>query len=47
MKIKVVPVFSRREQRTEWVYKNYKEIFLNSKVLDVGCYEAPLRNIVG
>ena len=47
MKIKVVPVFSRREQRTEWGYKNYKEIFLNSKVLDVGCYEAPLRNIVG
>lgn len=37
--------FTQRVDRTQFLYNNYKEVFQES-VLDVGCYEAPLRDIL-
>ena len=40
------PKFSERAHRSEWLYQQFEHIF-HGKTLDVGCYEAPLRQIIG
>ncbi len=37
--------FNSRESRSQFIYQNYSMILSNS-ILDVGCYEAPLRKMV-
>jgi ubiquinone/menaquinone biosynthesis C-methylase UbiE len=40
------PKFSERTHRSQWLYQKFEHIF-HGKTLDVGCYEAPLRQIIG
>ena len=47
MQILTTPVFSERKKRTEWLYSHFKHLFNKSSVLDVGCYEAPMRDFIG
>ena len=47
MRIFKTPKFTKRLQRSEWMHKHFNKIFLSGKILDVGCFEAPLRTIVG
>ena len=39
--------FKKREDRTVWIHKYFAHLFKKTKVLDVGCYEAPLRTLIG
>ena len=45
-KILTTPKFSERNHRSEWLHRQFEHIF-TGKTLDIGCYEAPLRNILG
>lgn len=47
MEILQTPVFNERGDRTRWIYQNFAHLFNGATVLDVGCYEAPLRDLVG
>ena len=47
MKILTTPSFNERKKRTEWVFGHFNHLFNKSLVLDVGCYEAPLRSFIG
>ena len=47
MKIITTEPFKKREERTVWINKYFNHLFKGTKVLDVGCYEAPLRKIIG
>jgi len=47
MQILTTPVFNERKKRTEWLYSHFKHLFNKSSVLDVGCYEAPMRYFIG
>lgn len=38
--------FNARRERTKFVYDHFRR-YLESSVLDVGCYEAPLRELLG
>lgn len=40
------PKFFQRQKRTAWLHQYFRHIF-QTKILDVGCYDAPLRKIVG
>ena len=44
--ILTTPKFVERNQRSKWLYKQYNHIF-TGETLDVGCFEAPLRHILG
>jgi len=46
MKILTTPAFKERKHRTEWLYKHFNHLFKKANVLDVGCYEAPLRKLL-
>lgn len=50
MKINSLPViyisFSNRKSRSYFVYEHFKKYFVGT-VLDVGCFEAPLRELIG
>lgn len=39
--------FKSRKDRSDFIFREYKEYLLEAKVLDVGCYEAPLREVLG
>jgi SAM-dependent methyltransferase len=41
------PPFPVREDRTRWVYEHFAPIFREGRVLDVGCYQAPMRSFIG
>ena len=47
MKLLTVEPFKKREDRTVWIYKHFDQLFKKTKVLDVGCYKAPLRTLIG
>ena len=47
MKLLTVGTFKKRENRTAWIYKHFDQLFKKTKVLDVGCYEAPLKTLIG
>ena len=47
MKLLSIDPIRTRKDRTEWLYHNFKDIFKKGVVLDVGCDDAPLRNIIG
>lgn len=34
----ISPVFSRRENRTQWLFERFGEVFQTARVLDVGCF---------
>jgi SAM-dependent methyltransferase len=38
--------FSQRSDRTQYVFTRFRNYF-EGRTLDVGCYEAPLRNLIG
>lgn len=42
----VTPCFKLRKDRTQWVFKRFNDLFNNKTVLDVGCYEAPMRDFI-
>lgn len=46
-KSELTPRFSQREDRTRWLFERFGRVFEVSRVLDVGCFEAPLRNLIG
>ncbi|HET8746752.1 MAG TPA: class I SAM-dependent methyltransferase [Ramlibacter sp.] len=41
------PRFPERQDRTRWVYEHFALVFREGSVLDVGCYEAPMRQFIG
>ena len=45
--IELTPSFDKREERTQWVFRRFEHLFSEGKVLDVGCYEAPMRKLIG
>lgn len=47
MHLESTPPFERRELRTRWLHERFKPIFEQGRVLDVGCYEAPMREFIG
>ena len=47
MKLLSIDPIRTRKDRTEWLYHNFKDIFKKGVVLDAGCDDAPLRNIIG
>lgn len=47
MEIVVTPSFQVREDRTQWVHERFKHLWVGGNVLDVGCYEAPMRKMIG
>lgn len=47
MRVKQTPNFDKREKRTQWLYAEFEHLFSAGTVLDVGCYQAPLRRLVG
>ena len=47
MKILTIPDIKTRKQRTVWVSKHFNHLFKETKILDVGCDEAPLRKLIG
>ena len=44
--ISIHPIRTRKD-RTEWLHHNFKDIFKKGVVLDVGCADASLRNMIG
>ncbi len=47
LSFEITPEFSKRQHRTEWLFKRFSHLFSDGRVLDVGCFEAPLRNLIG
>ena len=48
MKILTIPDIKSRKQRTVWLSKHFSHLFSkNTKTLDIGCDEAPLRKLIG
>ena len=48
MKILTIADIKTRTQRTVWLSKHFSHLFVkNTKVLDIGCDEAPLRKLIG
>ena len=48
MKILTIPDIKTRKQRTVWLSKHFSHLFSkNTKTLDIGCDEAPLRKLIG
>ncbi|MFT4101102.1 MAG: class I SAM-dependent methyltransferase [Burkholderiaceae bacterium] len=47
MDIIQAPLFGQREQRTRWLFEHFSPLFAAGKVLDVGCYQAPMRRFIG
>lgn len=47
MDILQTPNFSVREERTQWVFDRFEPLFRDGPVLDVGCYQAPMRSFIG
>ncbi len=47
MKILTIPEIKTRKQRSVWLSKHFGYLFKKTKILDVGCDEAPLRKLVG
>ena len=47
MNLLTVKPFKTREERTVWTLKHFNHLLEKTKVLDVGCYEAPLRKLIG
>ena len=47
MKLISIHPLRTRKDRTEWLHHHFKDIFKRGVVLDVGCADAPLRNIIG
>lgn len=41
------PPFPQREDRTRWVFEHFAPVFREGRVLDVGCYQAPMRKFIG
>jgi SAM-dependent methyltransferase len=41
------PSFDARQDRTRWLYGQFASVFQQGRVLDVGCYQAPMRQFVG
>ena len=48
MKILTIADIKTRKQRTVWLSKHFSHLFSkNTKTLDIGCDEAPLRKLIG
>ena len=47
MNLLSIESFKKREDRTVWIHKYFAHLLKKTKVLDVGCYEAPLRTLIG
>ncbi len=49
IKIKILTIkdIKTRNQRTVWLSKHFSHMLKETKILDIGCDEAPLRKLVG
>ena len=47
MKILTIKDIKTRKERTVWLSKHFSHLLKETKILDVGCDEAPLRQLLG